>query len=98
MGFCLDFGVFYASAVLIATRTFIILGMEIDQGGRIRNVKLMDSGISDYWAIARLEKESFGEDAWTALDMIPVLLNGDIFRCKAVSGSDGRLIALKVLR
>ena len=93
MGFCLDFGVFYASAVLIATRTFIILGMEIDQGGRIRNVKLMDSGISDYWAIARLEKESFGEDAWTALDMIPVLLNGDIFRCKAVSGSDGRLIA-----
>ena len=31
--------------------------------------------------------------AWTALDMIPVLLNGDIFRCKAVSGSDGRLIA-----
>ena len=79
MGFCLDFGVFYASAVLIATRTFISLGMEIDQGGRIRNVKLMDSGISDYWAIARLETESFGEDAWTALDMIPVLLNGDIF-------------------
>lgn len=66
---------------------FIIHGMDAR-----RNIEMTDAGIADFMAVSRLEKDCFGVDAWSFLDLIPVLTNGNVFRRKLVEGDGKRLL------
>ena len=57
-----------------------------------RNIEMVDAGIADFMAVSRLEKDCFGVDAWSFLDLIPVLTNGNVFRRKLVEADGKRLL------
>ncbi len=53
---------------------------------------LCEAGLGDYFALSRLERVCFQEDAWTVLDMIPVLTDGRVFRRKLLQAADHQLV------
>lgn len=53
-------------------------------------MEIVKASLLDLPALTRLEKESFGKDAWPLLDLIAVLTFPDVVRLKAVE--DGRMI------
>ena len=57
-----------------------------------RDIVLNGAGIADFPAVSRLEKDCFGDDAWSFLDLIPVLTNRDVFRRKLVDPGENRLV------
>lgn len=57
-----------------------------------RKFETADAGIADFPAISRLEKDCFGQDAWSCLDLIPVLTHRGIFRRKLIETDGKRLV------
>lgn len=53
---------------------------------------LHEAGLGDYFALSRLERVCFREDAWSVLDMVPVLTDRRIFRRKLIQIEDQKLI------
>lgn len=53
---------------------------------------LHETGLGDYFALSNLERACFREDAWSVLDMIPVLTDRCVFRRKLVHVPSHRLI------
>jgi ribosomal protein S18 acetylase RimI-like enzyme len=53
-------------------------------------MEIIPASILDINALRKLEKESFGKDAWPLLDLFAVLTFSDVIRLKAVE--DGRMI------
>ncbi len=49
-------------------------------------MEIVKASILDLASLARLEKESFGKDAWSLFDLIAVLTFPDVVRLKAVEG------------
>ncbi|MBI5354617.1 MAG: GNAT family N-acetyltransferase [Chloroflexi bacterium] len=47
-------------------------------------MKIVPASILDLNALRKLEKESFGKDAWPLLDLLAVLTFGEVIRLKAV--------------
>jgi len=53
-------------------------------------MKIVPASILDLNALRKLEKESFGKDAWPFLDLLAVLTFGEVIRLKAVE--DGQMV------
>ncbi len=53
-------------------------------------MEIVPASILDLNALRKLEKESFGKDAWPLLDLIAVLTFSEVIRLKAVE--DGEMI------
>ncbi len=53
-------------------------------------MEIIPASILDLNALRKLEKESFGKDAWPLLDLIAVLTFSEVIRLKAVE--DGEMI------
>ncbi|GAB4545396.1 MAG: ribosomal protein S18-alanine N-acetyltransferase [Anaerolineales bacterium] len=53
-------------------------------------MNIVKASFLDLSALQKLEKESFGQDAWSLLDLIAVLTFPDVIRLKAVE--DGQMI------
>jgi len=53
-------------------------------------MEIVTSSILDLNPLRKLEKESFGKDAWPFLDLVAVLTFADVIRLKAVE--DGQMV------
>jgi len=52
--------------------------------GTIPDMEIVKASILDLNALNKLEKESFGKDAWSLFDLIAILTFPDVIRLKAV--------------
>jgi len=53
----------------------------------IHRMEIVKASILDLGALHKLEKESFGKDAWSILDLIAILSMSGVIRLKAVEDS-----------
>lgn len=51
-------------------------------------MEIVKASILDLGALHKLEKESFGKDAWSIFDLIAVLTMSDVIRLKAVENNE----------